>query len=109
VSVSGAEEGSLAVAAGAAQEKLATVPDDGADPGELLLAVDQFAQPQLAVDAAHQIIVAEEVLQAASDKGRPVPMVEAVYVDVGEVPEAAGADAGLPGRRGSLERAVAAA
>jgi hypothetical protein len=55
----------------------------------------QAYNAQLAVDAAHQIIVAEDVLQAASDKGQLVPMMEAVCDNVDEVPEAVSADAGF--------------
>lgn len=49
---------------------------------------------QLAVDAAHQIIVAEDVVQQSNDKNLLVPMVEAVCDNLGETPEAVSADAG---------------
>lgn len=50
---------------------------------------------QLAVDAEHQIIVAEDVVQQSNDKNLLVPMVEALCDMVGEVPEAVSADAGF--------------
>lgn len=50
---------------------------------------------QLAVDAEHPIIVAEDVVQQTNDKNLLVPMVEAVCDNLGEVPEAVSADAGF--------------
>jgi len=50
---------------------------------------------QLAVDAEHQIIVAEDVVQQSNDKGLLVPMVEAVCDNVGATPEAVSGDAGF--------------
>ncbi|HTO23242.1 MAG TPA: IS1182 family transposase [Spirochaetia bacterium] len=49
---------------------------------------------QLAVDAEHQIIVAEDVVQQSNDKNLLVRMVEAVCDRVGEAPGAVSADAG---------------
>jgi transposase len=54
----------------------------------------QAYNAQVAVDAEHQVIVAEAVLQAANDKGQLVPLVEAVCDVFEEVPEAVSADAG---------------
>jgi transposase len=49
---------------------------------------------QLAVDAAHQVIVAADVVQAATDKQQMIPMLEAVIDNCGAVPSACSADAG---------------
>jgi transposase len=55
----------------------------------------QAYNAQLAVDAAHQIVVAADVIQEGNDKGRLVPMVEAVSDNLEETPEAVSADAGF--------------
>lgn len=49
---------------------------------------------QVAVDHESQVIVATDVLQAATDKGQLVPMVLHVVDNLEEVPEAISADAG---------------
>ncbi len=49
---------------------------------------------QVAVDHESQVIVATEVLQAATDKGQLVPMVLHVVDNLEDVPEAVSADAG---------------
>jgi transposase len=49
---------------------------------------------QLAVDAEHQIIVAEAVTQQANDKRQLVPMTEAVCENLGEVPACVSGDSG---------------
>ncbi|HUF49282.1 MAG TPA: IS1182 family transposase [Longimicrobiales bacterium] len=49
---------------------------------------------QLAVDAAHQIIVAADVVQATNDKQQMIPMMEAVIDNCGEIPDACSGDAG---------------
>lgn len=54
----------------------------------------QAYNAQLAVDAAKQVIVAADVVQAANDKRELIPMVEAAVAAVVEVPRAVSADAG---------------
>lgn len=54
----------------------------------------QAYNAQLAVDAANQVIVAADVVQAANDKRELIPMVEATVDACQEVPEAFSADAG---------------
>lgn len=49
---------------------------------------------QLAVDAAHQVILAADVVQAGNDKEQLVPMVEATVDQMDEVPVIFSADAG---------------
>jgi transposase len=54
----------------------------------------QGSNCQLAVDAAHQVIVATDVLPTPNDSQQFIPMVEAVIDNCGEVPVACSADAG---------------
>lgn len=54
----------------------------------------QAYNAQLAVDAANQVIVAADVVQAANDKRELIPMVEAAVDACEEVPSAVSADAG---------------
>ena len=49
---------------------------------------------QLAVDAAHQVIVAADVVQATNDKQQLIPMLEQVIDNCGEIPTACSGDAG---------------
>lgn len=49
---------------------------------------------QLAVDAAHQVIVAANVVQAPNDKQQMIPMLEAVIDNCSEIPHACSGDAG---------------
>jgi len=54
----------------------------------------QAYNAQIAVDAEHQIIVAEAVTQDGNDKLQMVPMTEAVCDNLGETPVAVSADSG---------------
>ena len=54
----------------------------------------QAYNAQLAVDAAHQVIIAADVVQASNDKQQLIPMVEATVDNCGEVPVIFSADAG---------------
>jgi transposase len=49
---------------------------------------------QLAVDSAHQVVVAAELVQAANDKQQLIPLLEATIDNCGEIPTACSADAG---------------
>lgn len=55
----------------------------------------QAYNAELAVDAAHQVIVAATVVQASNDKEQPIPMVEATIDNCGEVPAMFSGDAGF--------------
>ena len=55
----------------------------------------QAYNAQLAVDAAHQVIVAATVVQASNDKQQMIPMVEAAIDNCGEVPAMFSGDAGF--------------
>jgi transposase len=55
----------------------------------------QAYNAQLAVDSAHQVIVAATVVQASNDKQQLVPMVEATIDNCGEVPAMFSGDAGF--------------
>jgi len=50
---------------------------------------------QVAVDSAHQVIVACEVTNQPTDKGQGIPMMEQVAVNTGALPSQASADAGF--------------
>ena len=54
----------------------------------------QAYNAQAAVDSAHQIIVAAEVINKPADRGQAVPMMEAVKVNTGQLPRQMSADAG---------------
>jgi len=54
----------------------------------------QAYNAQVAVDSAHQVIVACEVTNQPSDKGQAVPLVKAIRDNTGEFPSEASADAG---------------
>ena len=49
---------------------------------------------QLAVDEAHQVIVAQEVVQSGADTPRMIPMIETIEANTGELPVVLLADAG---------------
>jgi transposase len=49
---------------------------------------------QLAVDEAHQVIVAQEVVQSGADTPLMIPMIETIEANTGEVPTILLADAG---------------
>ncbi|MCA1575522.1 MAG: IS1182 family transposase [Acidobacteria bacterium] len=55
---------------------------------------EQSYNAQIAVDAAAQIIVAASLTQAANDKQQLVPVLTAVKINVGRMPEKSTADAG---------------
>ncbi len=54
----------------------------------------QAYNAQVAVDSAHQVIVAAEVTECPSDRGQAVPMMEQVKTNTGTVPREMSADAG---------------
>ncbi len=62
---------------------------DGATKG-----FEQAYNAQIVVDAAHQIIVAEDLTTQSNDKQQLAPMLEQVAVNLGRTPTAASADAG---------------
>jgi transposase len=49
---------------------------------------------QLAVDSAHQVIVAAELVQATNDRQQLIPLLEATVDNCGDIPAACSADAG---------------
>jgi transposase len=49
---------------------------------------------QIAVDSAHQVIVAAEITNHPSDRGQAEPMMEAVKANTGQLPRQMSADAG---------------
>lgn len=58
-------------------------------------AFEQAYNGQIAVDQAHQIIVAYDVVDEANDKGQLVPMLGQVEANTGQKPKQASADAGF--------------
>jgi transposase len=54
----------------------------------------QAYNAQAAVDSAHQVIVAAEVTNKATDRGQAEPMMEVVKVNTGQLPRQMSADAG---------------
>ena len=57
-------------------------------------AFDQAYNCQAAVDAAHQIIVAQEATAAANDKQQVVPLVKQIQKNLRQMPQQASADSG---------------
>jgi len=55
----------------------------------------QAYNAQVAVDSAHQVIVACEVSDETTDRGQAVPMTREVEANVGRLPEQVSADAGF--------------
>lgn len=86
-------------------EKLSGVPEDKAqrnftDPESRIMPLSggkQFEQAynaQVAVDSAHQIIVAAEVTDQPTDRGQATPMMQQVKENIGKLPQEMSADAG---------------
>jgi transposase len=87
--------------------KLAAPPSDQPDPksqrnftdpeSRIMKSKDGFVQAynaQAAVDAGAQIIVAHELTQCGSDQSQLVPLVEAIWNNLGRKPEQVSADSG---------------
>lgn len=91
--------------AAASNKKHTGVPDDKAqrnftDPESHIMPAPggkhfiQAYNAQVAVDSAHQIIVAAEVTNKPADRGQAEPMMEIVKVNTGQLPRQMSADAG---------------
>ena len=100
-----AEANGDAELAGSVNKKHSGVPDDKAqrnftDPESRIMPAPggkQFIQAynaQAAVDSAHQVIVAAEVINKPADRGQAEPMMDMVKANTGKLPRQMSADAG---------------
>ncbi len=98
-------EAEVAAAAGKKNKKHTGVPDDKAqrnftDPESRIMPAPggkhfiQAYNAQAAVDSAHQVIVAAEVINRPADRGQAEPMMEVVKENTGKLPRQMSADAG---------------
>lgn len=71
-----------------------TDPDSRIMPGPGGKNFNQSYNCQAAVDQAHQVIVASEVTNQASDQGWALPLVQEIESNLGSLPKEASADAG---------------